>query len=303
MPNVSSFLDTKFPGDGRAKKVREELLRVCNQFMESGLADAKFAIELTSGSNAKFWSCLSEALFFDRLSHLRFELKPSGIGGPDFLLNINNRRVWIEVICPEPRGLPNGWTDIQVNQVISGRVPHNEILLRWTSAIKEKTEKLIGSADGKTKGYVQKKLVSPKDMYVIAVNGCQLRHGPFSSLCGVSRFPYAIEAVFPIGPYQIAIDRNTKKVVDHSYQERYQILNLNNAPVPTYTFLDPKYEMVSAIWAVDFNGHGVIGSDQPSALIHNPLAINPLPPGCIPHDEEYVAIPSDKGGYDLQLTN
>ena len=40
--------------------------------------------------------------------------------------------------------------------------PHREILLRWTSAIKAKAEKLIGSADGKTKGYLALPAAAPR---------------------------------------------------------------------------------------------------------------------------------------------
>ena len=49
--------------------------------------------------------------------------------------------------------------------------------------------------------------------------------------------------------------------------------------------------MVSAVWAVDFNGGGVIGNPEPSALIHNPGALNPLPRGFLEVDEEYEATP------------
>jgi type I restriction enzyme S subunit len=47
--------------------------------------------------------------------------------------------------------------------------------------------------------------------------------------------------------------------------------------------------MVSAIWAVDFTGYGAIGNPEPSALIHNPGALNPLPRGFLAVDEEYEA--------------
>jgi type I restriction enzyme S subunit len=64
--------------------------------------------------------------------------------------------------------------------------PHEQMLLRWTSAIKEKWEKLIGSQDGTFKGWVEKGIVVPEDAYVIAVNGRQLR-GAFPALTGISQ--------------------------------------------------------------------------------------------------------------------
>lgn len=53
--------------------------------------------------------------------------------------------------------------------------------------------------------------------------------------------------------------------------------------------------MISAIWAVDFTGFGAIGNPEPSALIHNPSALNPLPRGFLVVDEEDEATPLGDG--------
>jgi hypothetical protein len=263
--------------------------RVCAEFIASGLADRKYVIELTSNSDDKFWSCMSEALVYDRLRG-RLDRRRSNVGrGPDFLTEVGGKRMWVEVICPAPVGVPASWLEIQINQATS--MPHEAILLRWTAAIKEKTDKLVGGLDGRGQGYLEQGVVASSDIYVIAVNGCRLRHGPFPSLLGISQFPYAAEAVFPIGPYQIHIDRGTLKTIGRGHQERFSIVKPNGASVPSHAFLDPRYRPVSAIWAMDFNGFGAIGHLEPSALIHNPNAINPLPTGVLPVDDEFVATP------------
>ncbi|MDH5741533.1 MAG: hypothetical protein OEY77_14520, partial [Nitrospira sp.] len=69
---------------------------------------------------------------------------------PDFLVLQGSRKVWIELICPSPVGLPGSWLNIEPGT--AGNFPHQAILLRWTSAIKEKAEKLIGSTDGRVPG-------------------------------------------------------------------------------------------------------------------------------------------------------
>lgn len=286
---ITSCLEFRYPGDGCLAVVRDSLQRICEEFLASGLADPKFEAELTSGSDAKFWSCVSEALIYQRLRRKTFAPRSRVGNGPDFLLELGSKRLWIEVTCPEPTGVPPDWLHIQTNSVTS--VPHEAILLRWTSAIKTKAEGLVGSEDGKKPGYLQAGLVSPDDIYVIAINGCQMRHGPFSSLHGISQFPYAAEAVFPIGPYQIQIDRETLKTVGSGHLHRLAIKKLNGSSVPTHAFLDPRNQMVSAIWAVDFTGFGAIGNPEPSALIHNPSALNPLPRGFLPVDYEYEATP------------
>lgn len=289
MRSIASCLERRFPSDGRQALVREALHRACSEFVASGLADRKFEIELTGDSDNKFWSCISEALVFDRLRD-KLVTSRSNVGlGPDFLVEVGPQRMWVEVICPAPAGVPANWLDIQINQVTS--TPHEAILLRWTAAIKEKTEKLVGSLDGRVRGYLEQGVVAPNDIYVIAVNGCRLRHGPFPALLGISQFPYAAEAVFPIGPYQIRIDRESMKTVGHGHQQRFTIMKPNGASVPCHAFLDPLYKPVSAIWAVDFNGCGVIGNPEPSALIHNPNAINPLPQGFLQADNEFMATP------------
>ena len=265
-----------------------KLAATCQAFVDSGLADPKFAAELVSGSDTKFWSCVSEALLAERLRDKTFPARTKPGHGPDLLVLSGNRKVWVESICPEPAGLPDAWLNIQPNTV--GDFPHQAILLRWTSAVKEKAEKLLGSFDGQTRGYLAKGVVAPSDAYVIAVNGCRLRHGPFSALLGISQFPFAAEAVFPIGPYQLQINRETAKVVERGHQVRFHVEKPNKALVPTRMFLDPHFAGVSAIWAVELDGASAVGNHEPSAVIHNPLATNPVPIGFLNADDEYVAV-------------
>ena len=292
---ITHFLEQKYPGEAYRKLYRDEIARVCNAFIDSGHADSKFQTELTSGSDSKFWSCISEALIYQRVCNRTMLNRLKRGVGPDFLLTDGKRNIWVEVICPRPAGVHQEWLEINTNT--AGSVPHEAILLRWTSAIKEKTEKLIGDTEGKVKGYLSTGIVSDEDIYVIAINGCQLRHGPFPALHGISQFPYAAEAVFPIGPFQIRIDRETLKSVGTGYQERYSIPKPNGSSVPSHAFLDPRYKMVSAIWAVDLNCATVIGNPEPSALIHNPNAANPLPPGFLLADDEFVATPGKNNDY------
>lgn len=287
--SIASCLERHFPGEGRPALVREALLWACDEFAASGLADRKFEIELMDDSDDKFWSCISEALVYKRLRD-KVVTSRSNVGvGPDFLLQVGQKRVWVEVICPAPTGVPADWLDIQIGQVTS--MPHEAILLRWTAAIKEKTDKLVGSFDGRVRGYLEKGIVAPEDIYVIAVNGCRLRHGPFSALLGISQFPYAAEAVFPIGPYQVRVDCDMLEPIVASHEQRFSIKKPKGALVPTYAFLDPRFKPVSAVWAIDFNGCGVIGNSEPSALIHNPYANNQLPQQVLQVDEEYMATP------------
>lgn len=296
---IETHISQKYPrSDPRSVAYRNELISVCNEFAERGLADQKFVRELTSGQDTKFWACISEALLADHLLNKDFPKRSTVGEGPDFLVADGDLNVWIEVICPEARGIPAGWLSIEEGVVTD--FPHVDILLRWTAAIKEKAEKLIGNTDGTITGYLEKGVVAFNEAYVIAVNGCQLRNGPFSALFGISQFPFAAEAVFPIGPIQLKINRETLKVVERGHQHRPYIINRNEAQVPAYTFLDPRFNPISAIWAVDLNGGSVIGNTEPMAVIHNPNALNPIPIGFLPADSEYVATPCSEDEFLLE---
>lgn len=294
---IENLINHRFPG-GHEREIayRQELIRVCTDFVNSGFADSNFMSRLTSGHDSTFWSCLSEALLADRLKNQTLPTR-SRIGeGPDFLIMAGEKRVWIEVICPEPRGVPGNW--INLSEDVTD-FPHESILLRWTAAIKEKSEKLIGSPSNPNSGYLHSGIVASDDAYVIAVNGVQFRNGPFSSHLGISQFPFAIEAVFPVGPYQLTIDRNTHQVTDRGHQHRPHIINRNGAHVPAYAFLEPHFNPISAIWAVDLNGGSAIGNNEPMTVVHNPNAINPIPTGFLPAIEEFVATPINSEEYEI----
>jgi type I restriction enzyme S subunit len=127
----------------------------------------------------------------------------------------------------------------------------------------------------------------------------QLRHGPFPALHGISQFPYAVEAIFPVGPYQIYLDRHSLKKVSEGHQMRFHIPKPNGSTVPTHTFLDPRYKQISAIWALDLNGASVIGNSEPSALVHNPNAVQPLEQGLLLADDEFIAVKTGDNEYML----
>lgn len=296
---IENFLKQRYPRNGRQQAIRDKIVKACNMFVNHGLADANFSKELCSGSEQKFWSCVSEALLAASLSEVGLAPKPSQGGGPDFLMIENGRNIWIEIICPEPKGVPLDWLTIKLDMTPVS-FPHEQILLRWTSAIKEKAEKLIGSFDGRIKGYIEKGIVASGDAYVIAVNGCQLRNGPFPTIEGISQFPFAVEAVFAVGPYQITINRDTLKKTGSGHQHRPLLSKPKGAPVPTDTFHDEKFLPINAIWAVDVKGTSAIGNLEPMAVIHNQNAVNPIPIGYLPAYDEYVVTPIETESFELK---
>src|SRR5437667_1440998 len=152
--------------------LRERGIALCRRHLEKGLGDDDAEQRLCSGNDEIYWQQLSEVLVADQLGQVG--LLPSHRGaGPDFLIEYGQRRIWIEVICPTPVGIPAEWFVHPDFKVYS--MPHEAILLRWTSAIKEKSEKLIGTPENPGTGYLRKGLVAVDDSYVVAINGRLLR--------------------------------------------------------------------------------------------------------------------------------
>jgi hypothetical protein len=294
---VHDCLLARYPGSfHRRVAVREFLTRICARHIESGLGDPNLAAELCSKDDARYWQRLSEVLLANEILDVGLALTPSR-KGPDFLIEVDGRKVWIEVICPQPTGVPEDWLAQPTGQAVG--FPHEALLLRWTAAIKEKAEKLLGNPTTATRGYVDKRIVNANDAYVIAVNARLLRGPHFATITGISQFPFAVEAAFAVGPITIIINRDTMAQAGSGHAHRPVIQKPNGSAVPAYTFLDTAFRPVSAIWATDVDETWVIGNMKPMAVIHNPIAVNPIPPGLLPAHDEFIATP-DGNEYVLE---
>jgi hypothetical protein len=295
---VRAHLLARYAGEFHRKvTVRDFLLAVCERHLRFQLGDPNLADELCAGDEARYWQRLSEILLGNEMIEVGLLLQPSR-EGPDFLLEIGAHRVWIEVICPQPTGVPSEWLAKSSGEAVG--LPHEALLLRWTAAIKEKAEKLLGNSAKGLAGYLDKGVVGPKDSYVIAVNGRLLRGPHFASITGISQFPFAVEAAFAVGPMTITIDLKNNQAVGSGHQHRPTIKKPNGAVVPAYTFLDPAFSAISAIWATDVDETWVIGNMKPMAIVHNPAAANPIPTGLLPAQDEYVATANGLHEYLLE---
>ena len=293
---LDKFLLARYPShSSECIKVREFVQCLCKRHIKLELADQDFENSLCSGDEPRYWQRLSEALLAYELLEAGLDVRPSR-DGPDFLVVHEGRKLWVEVICPEPVCVPENWLRHEVNRCVT--FPHEAILLRWTAAIKEKAEKLLGNPKKFHLGYLERGVVAPDDSYVIAVNGRRLR-GEFIAPLGISQLPFAVEAVFAVGPYQLTIDPTSLKARDGAHQHRPNIIKANGSDVPAYTFLDPAFQAVSAIWATDIDDKWVIGNTKQMSVVHNPIATNRIPERLLPATSEYVATVCEDRGYLL----
>jgi hypothetical protein len=266
------------------------VLELWQNYFIRGFANPHFVTEFTSGERPRFFQRLWEMLLGAHFIGLGFQLT-SPDHGPDLRFETGRLTIWVEAISPEPKGLPDHWMqDPVAGKSQAGLVPHDEILLRWTAAFKEKVLKL--------ERYLADGIVKPEEAFVIAISGAQLGAMPLEH--GISRLPYVVEAVLPVGPLAIAIDRDTGKVGDSHISERFKIFNANGAPVKTTPFVDPAYAAVSAV--IGFSGDRLRGLGLPMYAVQNPLANVKIARGTFgPSVEEWWGVPVGTSGEFMDL--
>lgn len=187
--------------------------------------------------------------------------------GPDFYLEIDGRRYWVEAIAPDAGEGEDRVPDTRHDppgEIIVREVPRREILLRYTHALAAKRDKWLG--------WLARGVVASTDGYLVAIDGrgCNDFHD------GV--IPLFIEAFLPFGPLTLLINRNTGKAEDRYFQHSDTVHKQNQAPVSTAPLLDESYAPVTAVLhsLVDCGNHPeALGGDF--VLLHNPLASVSLP--------------------------
>jgi type I restriction enzyme S subunit len=298
---IKAFIEGKFPS---STEVGIFVCQLWETFQKHNLQDSDFVTEFTSGKHNRLLQRYTEMLFSWYFIKLGF-LPTSQDEGPDLCIDHNGTRIWIEIITPEllpPSG--NGTdtqkaskeikdylaplpTDPKAMRVID--VPTKQILLRWTAALKEKKEKLTGKKNKNNHlGYIEKCIVKPGDIYVVAINSVLLGRCGF---IGISQYPYPVEATFAVGSIQVSINQKTSEVAHSEPSYRPHILNHNQSSIPADSFLNPNYKEVSALIATHVGLEAAFQPCPPSplVLVHNPYAVNSLPKRIFKPEEEYIA--------------
>jgi hypothetical protein len=160
------------------------LTQTYKRYCDEGLADREFGKQLALGSEYVYQQRAGELLLAEDLWNDGFTLS-SADEGPDFRAEKDGEAFWIELVTPEPKGLPEEYLRSREPGAGAFHYPANEMLLRWTAAIAEKARKLLGCAESGIKGYLDKGIVKPDERYVIAVNDRLLAVWP-DGMTGIS---------------------------------------------------------------------------------------------------------------------
>lgn len=276
----------------RRLELLQALSALFDQFHRMGLADPHFSRLLARGSYAEHHQRLAEMLLAKYLWDNGFSLTSAPVG-PDFKATKNGHSVWIELVTPESEGIDPHWLSESHKEGV-WTYPHEAIALRYTSALKAKHQKLVGDL-GKSAGYLAKGIVSPGESYVVAINQHLLQGVP-RSLNGISQAPVAGEVVYAIGPQQLHLSRSTGQVLHSDHAHRPSLSKAGGTVgVPADSFLNPAYDPISAVWALDLQEAALLSHSAPrfpavhlSAVIHNERATSRVPPHLLPAQEEWI---------------
>ncbi len=280
MSKIGDLLEQRFPGPPLTTHY-DDLL---SEYQRSGLAPPNMVPQVSSGDDGSLWAHIWEAMLYRYLTNLGFvfrrdRVKKSGQDGPDFGVMHDGRTIWIEAIVPAPEGIPPDYLrSPKPGQIAFRSVPHQEILLRWTGALRYKCQRL--------QSYRAKGIIEKQDCTVVAINDCRLSdYRPIET--GVSGFPFAVEAVFPVGPIAVPISLDGQQPGEAIRTTRYTIRKQNRVDVPTANFLDEGYAGVSAL--MGSTQRDMLDGKLRMTLVHNPLARMSLPIEILDASKEYVA--------------
>lgn len=269
MPTNESFFSSGACGDPIYTALRDSPQAIgCKHFVEELWRDYQpynndpnFLTDAPKHFHQRFW----EMYLCVTMLRRGFVVEKAGSKGPEFSITIDGRKIWFEAIAPEA-----GTTDDRVPEIEFGKggwVPADQVLMRYTSALKAKLSKY--QID-------RQEIISENDIYIVAINSNKIPHAYFGSF-----LPYHVQAFLGIGPLTVAINPETQKMVDIYSQPRSEVKKKNNSPVSTQPFLDPAYCGISAVIHSTFDmagytyGNAKWGDDFD--VLHNPLAANPLP--------------------------
>lgn len=251
---VADFVACRWPDH---KPTRSFVFDSWKSFDEQGLAKGNFVSDLVSGEDSKLFQRLWEVVLALHLRKQGFNIQ-SHESGPDFSFEIDGKKVWVEAIAPEPCDAIKERYNRQ-----GGLVPHEQILLRWTSALANKRKRFLE--------YQNKGIVQSNDICIIAINGHMLHEAR-----GISRLPYAVEAVFPIGPLAVGINKQTSECSDPYHSERRFVRKLSGANVPTDSFLNQENHYISTVVGCS-NCWTPLPEYHEMSIVHNPFADNRFP--------------------------
>jgi hypothetical protein len=233
------------------------LNRLLNKYSPYCQGLKKFLIEAKTDPVGCWW----EMFLANSMIENGFKLEKAPAKGPDIKISLNsNKTLWIEAVSI------TGGDTIRTDFIPNGSVPEEPYLLRLTSGIHDKKEKMLG--------YLKDGVVKVGDFFIIAVNT-----GKFSFFGGGGPFYPAIAKVaFRIGPYALSWSiQDGKGAGDPKgfHQVRPVIKKKQETEISTNLFSQAEYSLISALMYSSQN-FGIEPESSAITTVYNPVATNKL---------------------------
>jgi hypothetical protein len=178
-----------------------------------------------------FWCDSSNCFRFTVTIFCHSYVSPRNIhlNGPDFLIEADGKRIWIECIACEKGDGVDRVPDLHYG--IVQNIPSDEILIRIASALKAKYDKY--------KKYTKDGIVKDTDQFIIAISRGDLGHADAS-------IPLILRAVFGIGYQTLSMPRDGSPS-KAGWSAISFIEKQNGSKVPMTFFLEKEHDGISAV--------------------------------------------------------
>ncbi|WP_211665462.1 hypothetical protein [Leucothrix arctica] len=187
--------------------------------------------------------------------------------GPDFNLDINGQKVFVEAAVASRGTTEDKIPDIgQYDETREPLVPFKELALRVTAKLKDKAEANNARENAK------------EGPYIIAINL------PYKEAWLCSSPPLAAQAALGVKGQLIEFNEHG---VSSSFTHNPNISRSTGALVPTEYFLRDEFSHISALIVASVNPFSTSYSSPSLELLHNPKATKPIDRGLITLGREY----------------
>ena len=155
--------------------------------------------------------------------------------GPDVLLDVDGRRVWVEAVCASSgkADLPDSVPKRQFGQVV--REPTDQYVLRIRNSLEEKQKKYLH--------YFESGIVCRGDMVVVAINVYAVDGpGPYID-------DHIKRSLYGVGDATLQFDRRSRSIVGVGHKTVLKVKKSSGASVGVQPFTDGSMAHVSAVLA------------------------------------------------------
>lgn len=225
--------------------------------------DHHFLSEIRTDFHQRSWEMYVGNVLLERQLQLTIQSQNEG---PDFVID---DIAYVECVAPEtgdpnkPDSVPEMHVALTLEEVRVQEVPVDKMILRITSAIRDKVTQY-------DEVWKNKDWFSEKMPYVIAVNYADL------SYIDTNDMPIMLRALFGVEHGQLIVDRETKQS-EYTYKLRESINKSNKSPVMVNIFTNQDLSRVSGIlYSSQFvlKSSKELGGD--CVFVNNPFADYPV---------------------------